>query len=132
MLFTPPYNLYLYKVILWISLLVLGCTSYAYLINARRPNDDPQKRDFHPAAIFLAPFTWPLFLLAFISIFILRALLYGIFLILFAIALVAIRQSFLLIWLHKMALYIGNKLLEANTFLIKAAFGDRGGGAQPI
>lgn len=132
MLFTPPYNIYLSKGILWISLFVLGCTSYAYLINARRPNDDPQKRDFHPAAIFLAPITWPLFLLAFVTIFVLRALVYGIFLILFTIALVAIRQSFLLIWLQRMALFIGNKLLEANTFLIRAAFGGRGGGAQPI
>ena len=105
-------------------LLIFACAGYAYRINARRTDDDPKKRDFHPGAIFLAPFTWPFFLLAFIFIFVLRALVYGLFLILFTIALVAIRKSFLFIWLDSIATYIGNKLLEANTRLIRIAFGD--------
>ena len=105
--------------ILLLMLVILACAGYAYYINSRRLADDPNKKDFHPLAIFLAPFTWPFFFLAFIFIFILRALLYGVFLILITIALIMIRNSFLLLWLHKIATYIGNKLLEANTFLIK-------------
>lgn|SRR5574341_1040902 len=111
------------KGVLWLMLLIFACAGYAYRVNARRPADDPKKKIFHPGAIFLAPVTWPVFFFGSISIFMIKALAYGIFLILFTIALVAIRKPFLLIWLHKIATYIGDKLLEANTFLIKMAFG---------
>jgi len=121
----------IWKCTLLLMLLIFACAGYAYRINARRTDDDPKKRDFHPGAIFLAPFTWPFFLLAFIFIFVLRALVYGLFLILFTIALVAIRKSFLFIWLDSIATYIGNKLLEANTRLIRIAFGDWGNNSQP-
>ena len=113
-------------------LLIFACAGYAYRINAKRPDDDPKKKDFHPGAFFLAPFTWPFFPLAFIFIFVLRILAYGLFLILFTIALIAIRKPFLFIWLVSIATYIGNKLLEANTFLIRIAFGDWEENTQPI
>jgi len=112
-------------------LLIFACAGYAYHVNAKRPSDDPKKKDFHPGAIFLAPFTWPFFLFAFIFIFVLRVLVYGLFLILFTIALIAIRKPFLFIWLDSIATYIGNKLLEANTFLIRIVFGDWGNNSQP-
>lgn len=102
---------------------MLICAAYAYLVNARLPQDDPKKRDFHIGAVFLAPITWILFLLASITIFILRVVFYILFLILFAIAVLAFRKPFLFVWLDKIATKIGNKLLEANTFLIKVAFG---------
>jgi len=117
---------------LWISLIVFACTGYAYLVNARRPIDDPKKRDFHPAAIFLAPFTWPFLLFAWIIFFMFKALVYGVFLILFAIALLVFRKPFLLMWLDKIARKVGDKLLEANTFLIKITFGDWEGDSQTI
>ena len=119
------------KGILWFTLLIFACAGYAYRVNAKRPADDPKKRDFHPVAIFLAPFTWPFFLFAFLFIFVLRVLVYGLFLILFTIALIAIRKPFLFIWLDSIATYIGNKLLEANTFLIRIVFGDWGNNSQP-
>ena len=112
-------------------LLIFACAGYAYHVNAKRPSDDPKKKDFHPGAIFLAPFTWPFFLFAFIFIFVLRVLVYGLFLILFTIALIAIRKPFLFIWLDSIATHIGNKLLEANTFLIRIVFGDWGNNSQP-
>jgi hypothetical protein len=40
-------------------------------------------------------------------------------LVLFTIGLMAIRKPFLFVWLDKIATKIGNKLLDANTFLIK-------------
>ena len=102
---------------------MLICASYAYLVNARLAQDDPKKRDFHIGAIFLAPITWILFLLASITIFILRVVFYVLFLSLFTIAVLVIRKPFLFVWLDKIATRIGNKLLEANTFLIKVVFG---------
>jgi hypothetical protein len=102
---------------------MLICAGYAYRVNARLAQNDPKKRDFHIGAIFLAPITWILFLLASITIFILRVVFYVVFLALFAIAVLAFRKPFLFVWLDKIATKIGNKLLEANTFLIKVAFG---------
>jgi len=107
-----------------LSLIFWAFVGRAYRVNAKRPDDDPKKRDFNPGAIFLAPVTWPIFLFGSISIFIIKALVYGVFLILFTIALLAFRKPFLFVWLDRIATYIGNKLLEANTFLIKIAFGD--------
>lgn len=123
------YSRYVCNGILVLMLLVMACAGYAYLVNARRPADDPKKKDYELGGIFLAPVTFPLLLVGSISIFILKAVLYGVFLILFTIALVLIRKPFLLVWLDKIATRIGDKLLEANTFLIRAAFGN--GTANP-
>ena len=106
-----------------LTVFMLICAGYAYRVNARLAQDDPKKRDFHIGAIFLAPITWILFLLASITIFILRVVFYILFLILFTIAVLAFRKPFLFVWLDKIATKIGNKLLEGNTFLIKVAFG---------
>ncbi len=100
-------------------LFIMACAGYAYYVNARRADDDPQKRDFHPLAIVLAPITWPFFILASIIIFILRALLFGAALILFAIALIGVREPVIFQWLRRKVISFGNKLLEANTALIK-------------
>ena len=123
---------YCCPVFILLSLIIWALAGYSYRVNAKRPADDPGKRDFNPAAIYLAPITWPFFLFAFILIFVLRVLVYGLFLILFTIALVAIRKPFLFIWLESIATYIGNKLLEANRFLIRIVFGDWGRNSQPI
>src|ERR1041385_9139453 len=111
--------LLLIKCIFWSWLLTTGCAGYAYYVNARRPHDDPQKKKYHPAAIVFAPITLPAFFVLSSFIFVLRALLYGLFLILFVVALVLFRKPFLLAWLHKTVTSIGNKLLAANTFLIR-------------
>jgi len=95
-----------------------ACAGYAYRVNAKRVVDDPKRKDYHPATIFLAPFTWPLFALGWLSLLTVKALLYGIFLILFAISLVIFQDISEPIWLEKMFIKIGNKLLEANTILI--------------
>ena len=54
-----------------------------------------------------------------IILYIIRALLFGAFLVLFALALVFIRKPILLIWLEKIARRVGYVLLEMNTLLIK-------------
>ena len=100
-------------------LVVTACAGYAYYANSKRADDDPKKRNYHPVAIIIAPVTFPLLAIFSLSFFILRVLTYGIFLILFTIALLVIRKPFLLVWLRKTATSIGNALLEANTLLIK-------------
>jgi hypothetical protein len=95
------------------------CAAYAYLVNSRRAGDDPDKKEFYLAAVFLTPITIIPFLVGYILIFIVRALFYSIFLVVFIFALIVIRNAFLLEWLHKKATSIGNKLLAANTLLIK-------------
>jgi hypothetical protein len=116
----------------WLSLLFMALAGYAYRVNAKRAADDPDKKDFPPGAIFLAPITWPMFLLGSITLFIIKALAYGIFLILFTFALLAFQNSDLPDWVEDSFSRIGNKLLEANKFLIKVAFGDWYENPQPI
>ena len=112
--------LYLCKGFLWITLIICLFVIFAYFVNSQREEDDPQKRNYRIGAILLAPFTWPFLLIAFVSLFLLRAFFYGFFLILFTISLIMIPQkSSEPIWLEKTAARIGEALLQANTQLIK-------------
>jgi len=126
------HRVFICKVFLWLTLLIFACVVYAYRVNARRPVDDPKKRVFYPAAVFLALFTWPLLLFAWIVFFMFKALSYGVFLILFTMALLAFRKPFLLVWLDKIARKVGDILLEVNTFLIRITYADWGENARPI
>lgn len=108
------------------SLLLFLFAGHAYRMNARRPNDDPKKRDFHFGAIFLTPITWPALLASLIVITMLRAVAYSVSLFVVLAALLLVRKPFLLMWLEKIAIWAGNKLLAANTALIRAFLG------QPI
>ena len=107
--------------VVWISLLAFASAAYAYSVDLRRSADDPKKKNWHPATVFFVPFTWPVFLLAFallsllrFFLFILRAVVYGVFLTLFAFALVGVRKPFIL----KILNFIGDKLLAANALLM--------------
>jgi hypothetical protein len=104
-----------------ISLILWGFAGYVYRVNSKRAVDDPLKKDFHPAAVFLTPL-WPFLAIIWVLTFILRAVFYGIILILFTIGLVIIRKPFILIWLIKLANKVGNKLLQANMLLIRVLF----------
>ena len=124
------YSNCLYIILLMLILYV--CAGHAYRVNSKRATDDPKKRDIPLGAVLLTPVTWPLLLIGAISLFILRAVAYGVFLILFTIALVLIRKPFLLKWLNDKVVLIGDKLLTANTLLIKMAFGGRSKKTQSI
>lgn len=110
------------RVCLWVylitSLILFLSMGYAYYVNARKPAGDPQKRDYHPLAFTLLPF-WPLELSVVLVLFVLRALLYGVFLVLFTLALIFIRKPFLLMWLAKAAQYIGDRMLRLNTWIVR-------------
>ena len=110
---------------LLLTLFLFICAGYAYCVNARRSDDDPAKRSFHFGAIWLVPITWPVFLLASLTIFFIRIFIYMFVLVLFTIGLMAVRKPFLFVWLDKIATKVENKLLDANTFPVKIVFGEK-------
>jgi hypothetical protein len=104
------------------ALIIIACAAYAYRVNLRRANDDPKKKKYNPFAILIAPFTLP-FLIAFaIFVFIVEALAFGGFLLVFVIALIVIRKPFLFVLLDKTAMKIGEPLLKLNTYLLRLVF----------
>lgn len=113
---------YFLRILFWIyfpvSLIVFASVEYVYRANARRAADDPLRRDYHPIAVFLF-FIWPLWVIAAISLFILRALAYGVFLVLFSMALVFVRRPFIFILLDRIATAIGTRLLRANMLIVR-------------
>ena len=119
MLFSAEYSLFFCNGFLIFLGFLLICASYAYRVNASRQNDDPQKRDFHFMAVFLSPITWPFLGLGYLLFSITTAVIYLFCLVLAILGLLVIRKPFLLTWLKK----IGDRLLEANTLLIKMLFG---------
>lgn len=110
------------KGILVIPSIIFVCVVYTYFVNLRRKTDDPKKREYHPFAILLAPVTVPLLLSFAAFVFILRALLFMGFLVIFTVLLIGLRKPFLFDWWHKFATKIGDPLLKINTRLIKLAF----------
>jgi hypothetical protein len=120
---TNYYN-YLCSGVLLVTLILYACAGYSYSLNAKRAADDPKKLDIPLSVVLFAPLTWPLLLIGVISLFIIKALLYSVFLVLFTVALLVIRKPFLFTWLKEIATWIGDRLLQANIFLIRIAFGD--------
>ncbi len=110
-----------------VTLLTVTCSSFAYFVNSRRLDADPKKKNYHPFAILFAPITLPLLIISSVIFFILRMVTYGVFMVIFTFALIFIRKPFILEWLRKLALTIGDKLLEANTLLIRLFLGPRAG-----
>lgn len=108
-----------------VTLLTVLCTTYAYYANAKRLDGDPTKKNYHPLAILLSPISIPLLMLTSIFLFLLRVVTYGILIILFPFALFVIRKPFLLEWLKKKAMAIGELLLEVNSLLIRIFLGRR-------
>lgn len=119
-------SILIFFLILWLV------TGYTYLVNLRRKADDPKKREYDPLAILIAPVTAPIFLAGAIGFFILRALLFAVFLIIFTVLLVAIRKPFIFKLWDKFATWIGDPLLRANTYLIRKAFRPWDPNPQPV
>jgi hypothetical protein len=106
--------------ILVLMALTLVWAMMAYYVNARRSDDDPGKRNYHPLAVFFAPITFPLIIFLSISFFILRILTYGVFLALFILALIFMpTRSAAHMGLRRTTTSIADRLLEINTFLVR-------------
>lgn len=103
-----------------VGIFIFFCAAYAYRVNAKRAEDDPEKRDFSPYAVLLAPVILPILLIVNLLYLILSGLAIGVFLLLFPFALLLFRKPFLIQWILKQALKIGNQLLEVDTALLRA------------
>lgn len=95
----------------------------AYRANLRREKNDPDKKEFEFSALWLTPLTWPFLLPLAIVITVLRAVVSILLISLFALGVLAIRKPFIISWLEKIALKIGNKLILVNSVLIRALLG---------
>ena len=107
------------KCFIGIYLFITLCASIAYYADSRRSEDDPKKKNYHPLAIVFAPITFPIFLVLFIFLSLLRVLVYGAFTILFILMLILVRKPFILEPMQKIAIRIGDRLMEANTILVR-------------
>jgi hypothetical protein len=123
MLFDPEYFPFWCVGYLLITAFLCICTGSMYHVNARRPSDDPNKRDFHFGAVVIVTILWPVLLLVYAGLFLLKAFALALSLIVVAVALIAIRKPFLLAWIQKTSSKMGNRLLEWNTALIYAFLG---------
>ena len=104
---------------LLLMLAVTGCAMFAYFVDSNRAADDPKKKNYHPLAILLAPITFPILAILYISFFILRVVAYTVFMVLFILALMCIRKPFITEGLQKTATSLGDRLMEANTFIVR-------------
>lgn len=111
------------KCFIVINLLITLCALIAYYVDSKRPDDDPEKKNYHPLAILFAPFTFPIFFILYISLFLFRKLVYGAFTILFIGAILLVRKPFILEAIRKVAIGIGGRLMEANTILVRFFLG---------
>jgi|SRR5690554_1877906 hypothetical protein len=111
-----------------LDVVVFICVVYAYVCDVRRPTNDPQKKNYHPYAIPLNLVLWPVLVILSVILFLLRVLCYAVFMIVFFLLLVFWRKPFILTWLQKMAIKVGDALLEANTLIIRFFLGLRSPG----
>ncbi len=111
-----------------LALVIMFRAWRTYSANAHRKDDDPQTQDFHPLAIILIPITLPIFGVLSVFIFIVKSLLYAIFLILFTAILILVpRRSTSQISKESLPrkASIWDKLLTVNTALIKLFWNPR-------
>jgi len=104
---------------LFVLIFVVLSALYAYRTNAKRAGDDPEKKDYSPYSPWLAPFIFPLLVLINVPVFLLSGLVFGIFLVLFPFSLLLFRKPFLIKWIRKQMLKVGNMMLKINTSLLR-------------
>jgi hypothetical protein len=102
-----------------IAIFIAFSAFYAYSVNDKRAPDDPKKKDFSPFGLWLAPVILPPLVVFNVIVLIFSSLAFGVFLLLFPLALVLFRKPFLIKWILKQAQRIGNMILIVNTELLK-------------
>jgi hypothetical protein len=120
MLFDPRYFRFWSVGCLLLTAFLFICALYVYRVNIRRLNNDPNKQDLPFLAVLFAPITWLPLIVGLVTIFLLRAILLGVSLLLAVVGLLVIRKPFLLVWWDKIATKVGTLLLAGNTSLIRA------------
>lgn len=104
-------------------LFVWGACGFAYSRNIHLPTDDSERRDFHIAALVLAPFSLPFIGIMWLGFIFLRTLLlsmmFGCLLIAFPFCLIIFRSTSILDGPLDIYHKIGKSLLRANMFLLR-------------
>ena len=98
-----------------ISVILGLCAGYAYLLNQRYGYSDSERGNYKLGAVFLAPFTWPFLLVAGLILTVVKAILFGILLVIFTLAAILFRKPFFWPMVEPLIIRIGRKLLGANT-----------------
>lgn len=106
-----------------IVILVTFCVAYTYIVNRKRSQDDPQKRDYRLWEIAFAPILGLLFLSLGVLVFIVGAFAFAIFLGIMTVLVAARRKPFVLVLWHKFATMIGEPILKFGARLFRMAFG---------
>jgi len=105
------------------ALLIMGfgtvCAIYVYYLDWRRPDDDPKKKYYHPLGILLAPITFPLLLIVAPFFILLKAITYGVFMTVFILALIFIRNAKIVAMIQNDAVYVGRLIMDVNTTAIR-------------
>lgn len=99
--------------------IVTACAIHAYYVDARRPDDDPKKKYYHPLGILLAPIALPLLLVVVPFFFLLRAITYGVFMTVFILALIFIRNAKIVAMIQNDAVYVGRLIMDVNATAIR-------------
>ena len=120
---TPALQTALFYFGLVYTIFIWGACALAYSRNAHLSTDDPERREYHIAALALAPFTLPLIVVFWLLYLALRtvlvSLLFGALLILFPFCLIIFNSTSILQGPIELYQKIGDKLLRANTFLLR-------------
>lgn len=100
------------------GMVIWAMSAFTYFYHKRLHDGHEEKKIYHPYAWVAVPFTLPLWAVAAILSAILYAVFFGLLLIVFSLALVAIRKPFLFKWLKETALSVGGFFLKINTQLL--------------
>jgi hypothetical protein len=101
-----------------LTLLLFLFAGIAYLVNKNRLPDDPAKIDLDRSAILLTPL-WPFMAVGAVILSVIKAVFYGIFLILFSLALLLFRKPFFCRLMAPIVTGMGTKLMRINTFILR-------------
>ena len=110
-----------------ISLIFSLFAGYTYLLNQTYAHDDPERRDFKPGAVFLVPLTWPFLAVAWLMLGFIKAMLFGLLLVVFpliALVVTLLRRPPFWRKIEPIVTRIGRALLRANTRLLSLFAGD--------
>lgn len=100
-------------------MVIWAISGYAYLVDQNNSGDIQGEKNYTLGGVLLSGITWPILLLVGLVTSIVKAFLFGIFIVFFSVLLIIGQVIFLLPWLEETSLPTGTKLLEVNSFLSK-------------
>jgi hypothetical protein len=100
-------------------LIVWAMSTFAHFYNERLPREDEEKQVYHQLSWLTVPFTLPIFIVSAILSAFFYALFFAALMVVFTLALLFVRESFLFKRLKEISLKVGGFFLKINTWLLK-------------